>query len=119
MPRLKALPPLLRREKPLLRPDDPEKERNRRRYEEQPWRKEYQTRRWQVLRRKCFERDGYICQRTGVLCSGKGNDPNAPVANHKIPHRGNLELFYDLDNLECVSKYAHDLIIQKEEKRRT
>jgi 5-methylcytosine-specific restriction endonuclease McrA len=63
-----------------------------------------------------FERDGYICQRTGEICAGVGNDPNAPVANHKRPHRGDPKLFWDIDNLETVTKAVHDSIIQREER---
>lgn len=118
MPRLKALPPLLRREPPRLKRDDVEQERNKRRYQEQPWRKLYQTKEWSELRRLCFERDLYICQRSGVLCTGKGNEPNTAIANHKIPHHGDPVLFFDLDNLETVSKEVHDGLIQRQEKQK-
>lgn len=116
MPRLKNLPPLLRREPPRMKREDPEPERDKRRYKEQPWRKWYQSSDWKRLRLATFERDGYICQRTGVMCDGSGNDDNSPVCNHKVPHRGDRSLFYDPGNLECVSKWAHDNLIQKEEK---
>jgi 5-methylcytosine-specific restriction protein A len=62
-----------------------------------------------------FVRDGYVCQRTGVLCAGKYPAPNSPVANHKKPHRGDLALFWDEDNVETVSKAVHDSVIQAEE----
>lgn len=119
MPRLKSLPPLLTREKPRLRLDDiqQERERNRYRYQTQEWRKWYSSREWQVLRRQCFERDAYICQRTGELCSGKGHERNSPVANHKIPHHGDRALFFNLDNLETTTKEVHDQLIQSEEKQ--
>lgn len=115
MPRLKSLPPMLRREKPRLVVQD----RDQRRYVEQPWRKWYQTKEWQELRLAAFYRDGYICQRSGVMCvpGGTGQEDNAPVANHRIPHKGDRALFYNLDNLECVSKKVHDEIVQREEKQ--
>lgn len=119
MPRLKYLPPLLRREPPRLKREAfAEPERNRKRYQEQPWRKWYGTAEWQRLRLEAFERDGYICQRSGEMCikGGTGQEPNAPVCNHIIPHKGNRELFFNLDNLECVSKRVHDSLIQAEEK---
>lgn len=105
---------MLRREKPRLVVQD----RDQRRYVEQPWRKWYGTAEWQRLRIQAFERDGYVCQRTGVMCvpGGTGQEDNAPVANHKIPHKGDPLLFYNLDNLETVSKWCHDNIIQKEER---
>lgn len=115
MPRLKSLPPLLRREKPRLVVQD----RDQRRYVEQPWRKWYQTKEWQELRLAAFYRDGYICQRTGVMCvpGGTGQEDNAPVANHRIPHKGDPLLFFNLDNVETTSKKAHDEIVQREEKQ--
>ena len=119
MPRLKSLPPLLRREKPRLRMDDVEQERDRRRYQEQPWRKWYQSKEWLSLRRQAFERDGYICQRSGELCTGTGNEPNTAVANHKIPHHGDRALFFSLDNIETITKRIHDSLVQREEKSRT
>lgn len=114
MPRLKTLPPLLRREKPRIQVQD----RDQKRYQDQPWRKWYQSKEWLTLRLQAFERDGYICQRTGVLCmpGGTGQEDNAPVANHRIRHKGDRALFFNLDNVETVSKWAHDNIIQKEEK---
>lgn len=41
----------------------------------------------------------------------------ATIVNHRIPHRGNRDLFLDPDNLESVCKDCHDGVIQKEEKR--
>lgn len=79
------------------------------------WRRWYGTARWQKLKRQAHIRDGYICQRTGEICSGKGNDPNAPVANHKVAHRGDPVLFWDLNNIETVTKRVHDSEIQAEE----
>lgn len=120
MPRLKSLPPLLKREPPRLRREETtEPERNKRRYQEQPWRKWYQTKEWKQLRLSAFERDKYICQRSGVLCipNGTGQEDNAPIANHKVPHRGDRALFFDLNNIETVTKKVHDSLIQSEEKR--
>lgn len=118
MPRLKSLPPLLTREKPILRRDDVEQQRNKRRYQEQPHRKWYQTKEWYRLRWAAFVRDGFICQRSGELCvtGGTGQEPNAAVANHKIPHHGDRELFFSLDNIETVTKTVHDGLVQGEEK---
>lgn len=80
-----------------------------------PWKGWYSTAAWQALRLKTFERDGYICQRSGLICSGAHPAPDSPVANHKIPHRGDEALFWDPDNIETVTKAVHDTIIQAEE----
>lgn len=79
------------------------------------WRPWYSTKRWRELRLKVLERDGYVCQRTGVVCAGVSPEPNSPVVNHKVPHRGDPALFWDEANLETVTKQVHDTIIQAEE----
>ena len=37
------------------------------------------------------------------------------VVNHKMPHKGNLTLFYDPSNLEAVCWSCHSGAIQSEE----
>lgn len=81
-----------------------------------PWRAWYKTARWLKLRQQVFVRDLYQCQRTGVMCIGKHPAPNSPVANHKRPHRGDPALFWDINNIETVSKAVHDSLIQSEER---
>ncbi len=93
-----------------------EQARNRLRYKTKPERAWYNTARWQKLRQIVLKRDRWTCQRTGELCIGKGNEPNAPVINHKKPHRGDETLFWDIDNLELVAKHVHDSLIQSEER---
>ncbi|WP_276606305.1 hypothetical protein [Pacificoceanicola onchidii] len=39
------------------------------------------------------------------------------MIDHKIPHRGDLHLFWDEDNLQAVSKEYHDGVKQSIEKR--
>lgn len=88
----------------------PKRERNH-----LPWRAWYSTAAWRELRLKVFERDGYVCQRTGVICTGKHPAPDSPTANHKIRHNGDPALFWSIENLETVTKAEHDSVIQKEE----
>ncbi len=80
-----------------------------------PWKRWYKTARWERLRQEVFVRDMFICQRSQEMCIGKGNAPNAPIANHIKPHRGDEALFWDIDNIETVSKVVHDSEIQREE----
>jgi 5-methylcytosine-specific restriction enzyme A len=79
------------------------------------WRAWYKTERWKRLRAQVFLRDLYTCQRTGVVCVGRHPAPNSPVANHKTPHRGDPDLFWDINNIETVTKEVHDKLIQREE----
>jgi len=83
---------------------------------ETPWRKWYRTARWQDLRLRVFLRDGYVCQKTGVLLGGRGHDGDAQVAHHKGPHRGDAALFWDEANVETVSKAWHDGEGQRQER---
>ncbi len=111
MGKLKALPPLLTSLSPRFGPADrfqQEQARHQRRYDEQPWRKWYGTADWSRLRNEVFQRDRWKCQQTGVLCVAKHPAPRSPVAHHKIPHKGNPILFWDIDNIETVSKEWHD-----------
>ncbi|MGV6840577.1 MAG: HNH endonuclease [Planktomarina sp.] len=75
------------------------------------------TARWQRLRLKILKRDGWRCQRTGVMLVGGKHAPNSAVVDHIRPHRGNLELFWDENNLQAVSKEYHDKTKQSIEKR--
>lgn len=118
-PRLGALPPR------IGYASGDEKARDQHRAATQHWRKWYKLKRWtgtakanfmDGLRGQVLLRDGYICQRTGVLCIGKSPAPNSPVVNHKKPHRGDPALFWDIDNLEVVTKAVHDSMVQMEEK---
>jgi 5-methylcytosine-specific restriction endonuclease McrA len=81
----------------------------------QPWRNWYKLKRWSDLKLQVHIRDRFVCQRTGVLCTGREPEPNSPVANHKVPHRGDPTLFWDPDNIETVSKAYHDSVIQRHE----
>lgn len=72
---------------------------------------------WRKLRLAVFRRDGWVCQRTGVRVIAAHPAPHSPVAHHKVPHRGDPALFWDLDNIETVSKVWHDGSGQAAEKR--
>lgn len=110
-PRIGGLPPRIGALR--TRPDGTVKARRSR----ASWKAWYSTARWLNLRTDTFERDGYICQRTGVMCAGVHPAPDSPVANHKIRHNGDPALFWDPDNLETVTKAVHDSLIQAEEAR--
>lgn len=93
-----------------------EKARDRERRDTQEWRSWYKSKRWQDLRQEILKRDRFVCQQTGILCVAKAPAPNSPVIDHKRPHRGDPDLFWDPDNLQCVSKAYHDSEKQKEER---
>jgi len=68
----------------------------------------YKSARWQALRMQVLTRDLFTCQQTGVILMGKAPEPNSPVVDHVIPHRGDEQLFWDIGNLQAVSKAYHD-----------
>lgn len=111
-PKLSTLPPRLGRMAGDEQARHSERDAN---LEHRSW---YKTARWQKLRHQILIRDNYTCQRTGVLCIGKHPADNSPVVDHKRPHRGNPDLFWDENNLHCVSKAFHDSEKQKEERAR-
>jgi 5-methylcytosine-specific restriction enzyme A len=88
----------------------------KRRYRPEPWRKLYCSARWKALKEEVLLRDGWICQQIGVLLNKKFPHPDSPVVDHKIPHRGDLDLFWDIDNLQAVAKHWHDSEKQRQER---
>lgn len=116
--RLKALEPRVRTLPSRLGPPVGDVQaQGRARDARAPWRAWYKTKRWQALRLQVFVRDGFMCQRTGEMCIGRHPAPNSPVANHRVPHRGDPALFWDPANVETVTKAVHDSEIQAEEHR--
>lgn len=76
----------------------------------------YKSARWQALRLEVLVRDLYTCQQTGVMLMGKAPAPNSPVVHHRVPHKGDEQLFWDITNLQAVSKAWHDSEGQSEER---
>lgn len=77
----------------------------------------YRSSRWLKLRMEVLVRDLFFCQRTGVLLVSGKTAPNSAVVHHKTPHKGDERLFWDINNLEAVSKEWHDSEAQAQEKR--
>jgi len=92
-------------------------ERSRQRYKSEPWRAWYHSARWKKLRIEGLKRDGWHCQGAGVALTGRYPAANAPVVDHKIPHRGNADLFWNIDNLQAVARSWHDSTKQSMERR--
>ena len=95
--------------------------RHRRSAEAEQYRRLYRDKRWcgpHGIRQQALVRDLYTCQRCGSLViEGNRHHPRAAIANHKQPHKGDLELFFGLSNVETVCKSCHDTRIQREEAR--
>ncbi|UVK47565.1 hypothetical protein BPNPMPFG_003352 [Mesorhizobium sp. AR07] len=89
--------------------------------EAEAYRKLYRDPRWcgpHGIRRQTLRRDLWTCQRCGCLViEGNRHHPQAAVVNHKLKHKGDEALFFDLANTETVCKTDHDTLIQREEAR--
>lgn len=106
-PRLSKLPPRLKTTREI---------RDKRYSADATVRSWYHSARWKALRDAVLIRDLYTCQHTGVILTTGRTAPNAAVVHHKTPHRGDELLFWDINNLEAVSKAWHDSEAQREER---
>ena len=86
------------------------------------WRNWYNTKEWRDLRWSVLVEELFTCRRCATICDPdptNRNEPNAPVADHKQPHRGDRKLFYARTNLQCLCKACHDGAKQAEERAST
>lgn len=72
---------------------------------------------WESLRREAFQRDALTCALCGRVCVGRYPAASSPVCDHIRPHRGDLRLFLDPDNLQTLCKDCHDRAKQGQEAR--
>jgi 5-methylcytosine-specific restriction protein A len=70
----------------------------------------YNSREWREGRIEHL-REHPCCKR----CDVEGLVTEATIVDHKIPHQGNPELFFDRDNWESMCKPHHDSVKQREE----
>jgi 5-methylcytosine-specific restriction endonuclease McrA len=68
-----------------------------------PLRALYRTARWARLRWSILARDMFTCQ----MCGRIEGDTSKLVCDHRQPHRGDLTLFWDEDNLQCLCAPCH------------
>lgn len=74
---------------------------------------------WQSLRIATIARDGGLCQRCGVkVTSGRKHKRSAAV-DHKTPHEGDRDLFFDPDNVWTLCKGCHDGWKARQERKST
>ena len=117
MPKLKTLRPLVATMPPRIQSQRETRDRAQPQTNLNAYRQWYKSARWQRLRQEVLARDIYTCQHTGVILSGRANAPDSPVFHHKVPHKGDEQLFWDINNLEAVSKQWHDSEAQAQERR--
>lgn len=69
-----------------------------------PYHSLYESSKWKVARKNFLELHPYC-----VVCGAK-----AVIADHITPHKGNLELFYDTNNLQAMCWACHSSKTLKE-----
>jgi 5-methylcytosine-specific restriction protein A len=69
---------------------------------------------WQKYRKQ-FLADNEWC----VMHLKRGMRVKANIVDHKTPHRGDMELFWNPDNHQALCKFCHDSIKQRYEKSKT
>jgi len=74
------------------------------------YRRWYYTTRWRELRKAQLQREPW-CH----LCHAAGRRTRASIVDHRTPHRGNPDLFFDPGNLASLCKPHHDATKQREE----
>ena len=109
MGRLKQLKPQLGRMAPAVAYLERQPDRDR--AERYNWRAWYGSTRWRALAKEVKLRDSFTCQKCGRIDAGK----RGLAADHKIPHRGDPDLFWDKTNLQTLCERCHSSDKQREE----
>lgn len=81
------------------------------------YRKLYQTAQWRRLREVALVRDMFRCQRCKCFVKRGRSHPQSAVVHHIKAHKGDNDLFFDIDNLQVVCWTCHSGVIQSEEAR--
>lgn len=76
------------------------------------WPHLYKLHRWRKLRAAVL-RQQPLC----VLCTAEGRTALAQVVDHKVPHKGSMDLFWDRDNLQPLCYTCHNSSKQSTEVR--
>lgn len=74
------------------------------------YKKLYASARWRRLRQSVLD-DQPLCE----MCSAAGIVTPANVVDHKRPHQGDEELFWDRENLQALCAPHHDIHKQRQE----
>lgn len=83
---------------------------DRRRDEEEPWRQWIHSPRWRKESKR-YLNEHPLCG----PCLAKGIEHGANVVDHKIPHKGDYDLFWNESNWQAMAKRCHDIKTAKED----
>jgi len=85
--------------------------------EAEEYRKLYKTKHWRHLRETVLLRDMFRCARCKVTLVRGRTNPRSAVVHHIEAHKGDPDLFFDVNNLQAVCWSCHSGVIQSEEIR--
>jgi 5-methylcytosine-specific restriction protein A len=89
------------------------RERDTFRRKKYPWRLWYKRAPWTTnFEPACLARDPLCKLQITDMCKHHGGDPST-VAHHVKDHKGNPDLFYDMNNLVGACKPCHDSLPKK------
>jgi 5-methylcytosine-specific restriction enzyme A len=71
----------------------------------------YKLNRWRILRQRMLKHNPLCC-----TCKSRGKIALASVVDHIVPHGGNLDLFWDTNNLQCLCYHCHNSVKQSYER---
>jgi len=77
-----------------------------------PW---YNSARWRALRMEVLTEALFTC--ANPACRKIEHDTSRLVADHKVPHRDDEDLFWNKANLQCLCKACHDSAKQRAERQ--
>jgi 5-methylcytosine-specific restriction protein A len=63
----------------------------------------YSNKRWRMLRIHWLK-----CNPICVMCNKIGRITPATIVDHVRPHKGSIDMFYDVSNLQSLCKQCHD-----------
>ncbi|WP_043062945.1 HNH endonuclease [Brucella anthropi] len=87
---------------------------HKQRGESASWQHLYKRSRWLKMRERHLMQSP-LC----LYCLEAGDVEPATICDHRTPHKGNEDLFWDADNLMSLCKSCHDRIKQREERGET
>lgn len=105
-----TMPPTFRNG-PVRTKRERDREHDDRRRKSKPWRAWYNTPAWRAIRAAQLAAKP-LCER----CEARGRVTPATTVNHKVPHRGDWNLFI-AGPFESCCKPCHDGEVQREERR--
>ncbi len=78
--------------------------------EKRPWQHLYGRKRWAALRERQLTEQP-LCE----YCLKREVIEPATIVDHIKPHKGDVDMFHDPENLQSLCKHCHDSVKQREE----